>query len=96
MRDPKPAVSRGLFAEISSRNGLSGELVQATWVSWMFLRHVQSECLPLVRQLPRERMGDDSARNAPAVIGTRKGQLAMKQRRRKQMGRGSRLVRKCI
>ena len=69
IRARKPAVSRGPFVEILSGDPVSDEFAQAARVSWTFLLLVQSECLPLEKSMPHERMGGDSVLNAPAVIG---------------------------
>ena len=58
IREPKPAVSQALFAKIVSSNPFSDALVQAVWVFWAFLLRVPSECLTLVSQLPRDKMGE--------------------------------------
>ena len=51
-----------------------------------------SEWFQLVRQLPHERTAEDSALNAPGVVGTRKGQLAIKLLGGKHSARRSRLA----
>ena len=71
-------------------------MIQAIWISWIFLLRVPSECLPLVRQKPFERMDADSALQSPAVIGVEKGNIVIKLHRRKHMAGGARLVRRCI
>ena len=96
IHEPKPAVSKALFVRIMNRNPINEPFVQAVWVSWMFLLRVQSECLQLVRQLPHERMDEDTVLQSPAVIGLEKGQLVIKLHRRKHMPGGARMVRKCI
>ena len=92
IRAPKPAAPRWLLMEILSRNPLSDDLAQAVWVYCVFLLRVLSEWFQLVRQLPHERMAEDPALNAPGVVGTWKGQLAMKLQRVKHSARRSRLV----
>ena len=61
IHSPMPEVSRSLLMKILTKNLSAREIVQAEWVGWLFLLPVQSECLRLVRQLPRERTEEDSA-----------------------------------
>ena len=62
----------------------------------MFLLRAPSECLTLVRRLPREKMGADSALERPSVFGLGKGNLVIKLRRRAHIAAGSRMIRKCL
>ena len=96
MRAPKAAVSRSLFMEMSNSNPSFDAFVQAVWAGWALLLRVQSECLPLVGRLSRERLDEDSALRAPAVGGTCNGHTAIKLHRRQHMAAGSRMVSKCI
>ena len=81
---------------IVSRNPPSDACVRAVWVSWMFLFPVQPGCLPLVERLPRQKMDEDSAPQAPVAVGPEKGHLVGKLPRRNRMAGGSRMVRKCV
>ena len=96
LQEPKPAVSKALFIKIASRNPITAPFVQAVWVSWTFLLRVQSECLQLARQMPREKMGADVVLQPPPAIGLAKGQLVIKLQKRKHMAGGSRMARNCI
>ena len=96
IHEPKPAVSRALFSRMISRCPLDDAMIQAIWISWLFLLRVPSECLPLVRQKPFERMDPDSVLQSPAVIGLEKDCLVIKLHRRKHMAGGARMVRGCI
>ena len=75
---PKPAVSRTLLVKIISRNALQAAFARAVWASWTCLLRVRSECPPLARQLPREKMGRDSVLKSPAVVGAGNGYTAIK------------------
>ena len=96
IHEPKPAVSRALFHKMIFRYPIRETMIQAIWISWIFLLRVPSECLPLVRQKPFERMDADSVLQSPAVIGVEKGNIVIKLHRRKHMAGGARLVRRCI
>ena len=66
---PRPAAPGKLFQKIFRYVSLSDELTRALRVSWTSLLRVQSECLPLVRQLATESMDADSAALAPTNTG---------------------------
>ena len=44
IHEPKPAVSRALFAKMISRFPIHDTMIQAIWISWLFLLRVPSEC----------------------------------------------------
>ena len=96
IHEPKPAVTKILFARTVGRNAVSEPFVQSVWVIWMFLLRVQSKCVPSVGQLPGEKIDQVSVLEAPAVIGREKGQLVMMLHGRKHMAGCSGMVRKCI
>ena len=90
------AAPHNLFVGKWSNNPPPYASIRAVWASWAFLLRAQSEFPPSVRQLPSEKAGEDWDFNAPAVVGTWGGHLAIKLRGRKHTRRGSRMVRKCI
>ena len=70
MGAPKRAVPKALSVRMLRSASMADGFTQATWVSRTFFLRGQSERWPLVRQMPPERMGEDSILKAPAAIGT--------------------------
>ena len=87
-------MSRSLFVKIAGMRPLPVACLQAVWARWMFLR-VQTECPLSLRQMPREKMDEDSALEPPRAIGLEQGHLVIKLHRREHMAEGSILVGKC-
>ena len=76
MHAPKPAVSRRLFVRYP--RSPTPHPVQAGLGCWAFQLHIQYECVPLVRQPPRESPDWDLVLETPAARRTWSGHIAIK------------------
>ena len=96
MGAPEPAITKTLFVRMLRSARMADEFIQAISVSWAYLLRAQSECLPVIRQMPSVRMEEESILKARPVIGMWNHQVVIKLRSRRKAPGGLRVIRKCI